>query len=196
MKKLIGFLAWMSATTAFAPTASAVPITYTFTATLGGTLGGVAFDGSVVFTGIGDTTDAIFRSPGAVEVPLSSVTIAVPTLGVVTPDFPPGLPVNFFEGSNSVAFGTVLPFVIISGGGVPLAGWDGLSDFGPASIADLGSDAFPTSGGTFDATQFDANGGFISFTASVDVPEPTAFELVAFGLFGLGIVRVSSRHNP
>ena len=196
MKKLVGFLAWMSAATAFAPTASAVPITYTFTATLGGTLGGVAFDGSVVFTGIGDTTDAMFPSPGEVEVPLSSVTIAVPTLGVVTPDFPPGLSVNFFEGSNSAVFGTVLPFVIIAGGGVPLAGWDGLSDFGPASVADLGSDGFPTSGGMFDATQFDANGGFISFSASTGIPEPTAFALVAVGLFGLGIVRFSSRRNP
>ena len=171
-----------------ARTAAALPITYFFSGTGSGTLGGVVFtDRTFLTTILANTDDVAFQaSLGAFGILGLGGQIAIDGQPATTFNAP--LFVFGANGSDAIGFGNFTQGNLITtfDGGLGLAAYDLRSNFGPIVATNVALNQFhdvATSGGVL---TFDQMSQF-TFSASTvaSVPEPTAVLLVATGLLGV-----------
>lgn len=160
-KTLFGALVLILAT-AFGAASQAAPITYSFTGTASGTLGGTAFnDKSFTITGAGDTDVLKPFGPGIYLLALQSVSVAVDGLGS-------GLAVNAFNFFVNQTVSEVGLLENLSGDVFDVsaglfAAYDGISAVPGESVAVDYLAVFATTAGLF---SLDAADG-VRFSASI-----------------------------
>lgn len=180
-------LAIISALFGLAPAASAFPITYTLTATVSGTLGSASFtDVALTWTAFANTnnlepTGLIGRLP---YVPFDSDTIAIDTVGLLTPSLQFGI--TNAATYSSLAYNEM--FFIDSTGATGLAfddqgtcsncNYDLVSAFSGSEVG-LQYTSIATDQG---ALHFTADGPLQLTASTTSVPEPSSIGIMLSGL--------------
>lgn len=172
---------------AAAASASAIPLTYVFTGSASGDLGGSSFsDAAITVTLASDTTSASTVTAASITIAgfgTSSFTAASGYF-FYNPSFSAGSPTN--QGQPGVGFGFGTPD-LIGVTGAALAGYTLGSTIGP-----VGGDAYliasqfsfvPTTGGALSVSSY-SNATFTALTSAV--PEPSSYAMLALGLAGIG----------
>ncbi len=182
----------IAAAALLASPAVASPISYIFTGTTAGTLGGQGFSGLLTLTATGNTADVIFNGSSTYRNDIITTVIDLPGLGPVTVT---GTDYVFdHQGAQKIGYGV---------NGIPLccdiiqfidpayATYDLMSAIGPLayptnlSLADWID--VPTTGGLLTLSRFDV--GTFQAVMAASVPEPGMIALFASGLASLGLIR-------
>ncbi len=212
----IGYLVGCAALAvgAFSTPTKAALITYSESAVLSGSLGGISFSNRLVeITATGDSSHA-YQLPtvpgvfilGAVSDPIyfaTSLTFSVS--GVGTGTFPDVIGVVFNQNNGFAGFSDFTTNLAILGTFIGVGGrYDLSTAIGPitGSIA-AGILSFSTSLGTlaFDGLPFDPvllrEDGTSTFTAAVaSVPEPSTWAMMLLGFAGIGFLAYRRKSKP